>query len=366
MRIMKKVLTITFHRANNYGAMLQTYALQKVLEKKYETKIIDYYCDDVFKNYALLQSPKSIKAFLISLIKLPFYYCRYKNFLQFREQLKFTKKYKNINELKEAPPLANAYIVGSDQVWNPVLTKGFNEAYFLHFGEKKAKKIAYAASCGKAEFVSENKDEFKKNISDFSAISVREKNIEQPIQNIFSKKVFTLLDPSLLLKKEEWLKLRIPKRIIKEKFIFAYSVGNANDLYYEVVNELARRTGYLIVFFERTDKEKRFHFKKKSCYSCGPSQFISLMEDAEFVITTSFHGLALSTVLNKKIFITLSTYPDRLLTLVNNFGLQNRIISDINKLEDVFNQEIDWNRVNKKLESARKSSLKWLFDSIEK
>ena len=63
---MKKVLTITFHRANNYGAMLQTYALQKVLEKKYETKIIDYYCDDVFKNYALLQSPKSIKAFLIS------------------------------------------------------------------------------------------------------------------------------------------------------------------------------------------------------------------------------------------------------------------------------------------------------------
>ncbi len=363
---MKRVLTITFHRANNYGAMLQTYALQKVLEKKYETAIIDYYCDYVFENYELLQNPKNFKAFLISFLKLPVYYSRYKNFSQFRKQLKFTKKYKNINELKEDPPTANAYVVGSDQVWNPILTNGFDEAYFLNFGNKKTKRIAYAASCGKSEFILENKTEFKKNIHDFSAISVREKNIEQLIQELFDKKVLNVLDPSLLLTKEDWLKLKTSQKIIKEKFIFAYSVGNASDLYYDVVNELARKTGYLIVFFDRTDKEKKFHFKKKSCYSCGPVQFINLLLDSEFVITTSFHGLALSSVLNKKFFITLSTYPDRLLTLMNNLGLQNRIINDINRLSDLFKEEIDWTQVNEKLETARKDSLKWLYDSIEK
>ena len=363
---MKKVLTITFHRANNYGAMLQAYALQKVLEKKYDTAIIDYYCKPVFKDYKFIQSPKNIKAFLISLLKSPFYYSRYKNFEHFRKKLKFTKKYNHIEELKQDSPRGDAYVVGSDQVWNPSLTKGFNEAYFLEFGTEATKKIAYAASCGKSDFILENKKEFKKKIANFSAISVREKNLIQLVKELYGKEVFLALDPSLLLKKENWLELTTTKKMIKEKFIFAYSVGNDNDLFYDVVNELAKKTGYLIVFFDRKDKKKKFQFKKKSCYFCGPDQFVQLLNEAEYVVTTSFHGLALSTILNKNFFITLSTYPDRLVTFLQNFDLQNRIINDINRLEEVLNQEIAWNQINEKLEDAREKSLNWLYGTIEK
>ena len=363
---MKKVLTITFHRANNYGAMLQTYAMQKVLEKKYETQIIDYYAGDVFDDYKLIKPfNKSSKKFIASIIKYPFYRRRYKNFQNFRKKLRFTKYYSDVDTLQKDFPVADAYIVGSDQIWNPKITGGLDDAYFLNFGTSKTKRISYAASSGKGEIPLHLENEFKEKLKRFSAISVREKKLKDYIERISNYKAFLVLDPVLLLTKNDWEKESVNHKIINQKFILVYSVDNSNELFYEVINELARRTGYPIVFFDRVDKSKKMHYPKKSCYNCGPSEFISLLQAAEYVVTTSFHALAMSIIFNKNFFAILSTYPERLVTLVETLELQNRIVKNIESIQELIDTDIDWKKTNKILKRMRENSLEWLYKSIE-
>lgn len=368
---MKKVYTITFHRANNYGAMLQAYALQEVLKERYNTRIIDYDCSPVYNDYKLIfqKSPyfvEFMKKNLKCLIKFPFYYPRYRNFNAFRKKMFITKKYNSLVELKNDPPLADAYVCGSDQIWNPKITNGFDEAFFLKFGNKDVKRISYAASIGNISIIEEDEDKFFNNLSEFDKISVREEDFNNIINSKFKKKSKLVLDPTLLLTKQQWLKFYKKNSSVKEKYIFAYSVGNANENYYNAVNKIAELTGYLIVFFDRNDKDNKFKFKKKSYYSAGPAEFITLLSNSEFVVTTSFHGLALSLILNKKFTICLSSYPSRIISLLKIVNLSARICTNEQDLSSIYNSDIDWNRVNKTLIDNMLKSKKWLFDSIEK
>lgn len=363
MIILKTVLTVTFHRANNYGAMLQAYALQKILERKYNTSILDYYCDAVFDGYKLI-SFKNGKKVIKSLFKLPFYYSRYKKFAKFRKKLSLTEHYKNIMKLKKFPPAADAYIVGSDQVWNPNITNGLDDVYFLNFGSNKTKRIAYAASCGNYNYILEMEQTFKSKIECFDAISVREKKLLLPIKKVSGKDVNNVLDPVLLLEKNDWLNLIGKRKLMKEKYIFAYSVGNATELYYDVVNELAKNYGYLIVFFDRRDKEHNFKYSSKSLYNSGPLEFVNLLYNADLVVTTSFHCLALSILFNKRFGAVMSTYPDRLISLLEEFNLNKRIISSISDVGNFFENEIDWDSVNILLNEKSKESINWLYNNI--
>lgn len=346
--------------------MLQAYALQKVLGKNYETQIIDYYASDVFDDYKLIKPfNKSFKKFIVSIFRYPFYIRRYKNFENFRKKLKLTKYYSDIDILKKDFPIADAYIVGSDQVWNPKITGGLDDAYFLNFGTSKIKRISYAASSGVGEMPAHLENEFKERLEKFSAISVREKKLKDYIEKVSNFKVSLVLDPVLLLTKSDWETEKNARKIIKQKFILVYSVDNSNELFYEVVNELASQTGYLIVFFDRVDKSKKIRYPKKSCYNCGPSEFITLLNDAEYVVTTSFHALAMSIIFNKNFFAILSTYPDRLVTLIETLDLQNRIVTDFEGVRDLINKDIDWKKTNEILEKMRENSLTWLYKSIE-
>lgn len=368
---MKKVYTITFHKANNYGAMLQAYALQRILKEKYETKIIDYNCFAVYNDYKILfQKGKgivqTIKKNIKCIVKFPFYYQRDNNFNIFRKKMYFTKKYNNILELQSNPPIADAYICGSDQIWNPSITGNFDDAYYLNFGGKNIKKISYAASIGDIKALDSCKKEFFSRLAHFDSVSVREKDLNDFINAESNSESQIVADPSLLLTKEQWLEICNSAKIPKEKYIFAYSVGNANDKYYDTVNKIAELTGYTIVFFDRNDKANRFKYKKKSFFSAGPDGFVNLLYNSEIVVTTSFHGLALSLILNKNFISCLSSYPSRIISLLKIVNLSDRICEEGQDPTTIYNNKINWEPVNQKLNKYAEESKSWLFDSIDK
>lgn len=365
------IYTVTFHRANNYGAMLQAYALQQcLLKNNYNTMILDYDNKSVSNGYKIIPNlNKNIIKDLFKVIKTTPFIIRnakkVKKFDKFRKTLRMSKYFDDVNDFKKMYYKNSTYIVGSDQVWNPKWTGGMNDIYTLNFGGNDIKRISYAASSGGIEPIIQNQDEFVECIDKFDSISVRETKLEDCLSEILTKKVSTVIDPTLLLTKEEWINFAGKERLIKEKYIFTYEAGNPNEKYYEVINELAKMTGYKIVYFSKHDLKNKYKGKKECVYASGPIEWVNLLMNAEYVVTTSFHGTALSTILNKEMFIVLSTLPDRLTSLLNITKLTDRIVNDTKDIERLLNSKINWNDVNKILSSEREKSVKWIINAIE-
>ena len=352
---MKKIGITTFHNVENYGALLQTYALYKYLSNcKYDSYIIDYNNTTLTNEYKLLSIkdiPNSIKNLLVikSCLK------RKKNFDSFRKKINISKLDNNTDIL----------ITGSDQVWNPRITGGIDNYYFLNFKSLSSKKISYAASCGSISELVGYESEFLNMINKLDYISVREKELQEYLQKNTNKNINLTLDPTLLLTKSEWLKCFDNKRIVSDKYIFVYSVGNDNKLFIDSVNLLAKKTGYSIVYFDRSDYKNRYKCNKKNWHKAGPNEFLNLLYNSEFVISTSFHALAVSIILNKEMFVVLSSKPQRLITLTSIFNLENRIVKNIDDIDILLNNKIDWNIVNNKINLQQINSQNWLIKSIE-
>lgn len=367
---MVKTYTITFQRANNYGAMLQTYALQKFLQKRYESQVIDYDNHAIFDDYKVIRpinkNPLKTSYHLVKdLYDYNISKKRFERFEKFRENIDFTSKVDDVNKIDNLIQDNAVLICGSDQIWNPIITRGFNRGYFLEFG-KSCKRISYAASCGSIDVLNDNYEIFLKKLKKFHKISVREESLQEKIEKDIKFEIPVVIDPTILLKKEEWLQLNIGSRIVNEKYIFAYSVGNDNEIYYQTLNNLFEKTGYKIIYFEKRDIHNKIKGIKESFYSSGPIEFLNLLYYSEMVVTTSFHGLAMSAIFNKKVLITLSSHPDRLKTLIKKIGLQQNVVRKTADIDIILHSTINWQKVNKKLEEERKKSSEWLINAIEK
>lgn len=365
---MKKIYITTFQNADNYGAMLQCYALSTFLKKKYKTFVINYDNEIISNQYKVIRkldkNPlKSIYHYLIDIINYNDSKSRKNNFNHFRTIISFTNLIKSFDELKYGN--SDVFVTGSDQVWNPKITGKLDDIYFLNIKNDNCKKISYAASCGDVSTLLEDSNEFKKMINSFDSVSVRESGLSDYINKNTPIKSSVVLDPTLLITKRDWCEL-IKSRLIKDKYIFVYSVGNANGLFYKSVEKLSNETGLKIVFFDKKDLSNKYKINKERWYKAGPLEFLNLLYYSEYVITTSFHGFALSLIFNKNIFLVLSTYPDRILTLVDSLELKNRIVNNENDIVDMLKNNINWNKINKILDEKRLLSQKWLIDSIDK
>ena len=365
----KKVYTITFHRANNYGATLQALALQKFLEKNnYETRLIDYDNYKISDHYRILKKDRSnLLKFLIHIVprlfKINFEIKKEKNFDKFRKQLHMTNYYSDYSELNIDFPKCDVVICGSDQVWNPSITNGLDSAYFLQFNDRNIKKISYAASCGNSQNI-DDVNLFSSYLKNIDKISVRETELKNfIIANKINKDVSVVLDPTLLLDKASWEEIIKKERVVKNKYIFTYCVNNGTYLYYDTINYLAKKEGLDVIYFDKTCSKIKVN--KKSYYYVGPLDFLNLLYFSEFVITTSFHGFALSTLLNKKVFGVLSTYPDRLTTLANKLNIEDFFIKDKKDIDLLLDRKINWDEINQKLDYERNISSEWLVDAIE-
>lgn len=363
----KKCLIVTFQNAFNYGAMLQCYALQHTLEEnKLDVKVLNYKNNVISDFYKIFYYPKNenfFKKYLKSSISALYFFKqlygrneKFKTFL--KDNINLTKSYKK-EELKSISfGEDTTLIAGSDQIWNTDLTDGFDDIYYLNFSNN-SKKISYAASIGKKELGSNFLDSTKKCLDKFSYISVREETGKIEIENKLNKKVDVVLDPTLLIEKKEWEK-SISNNKIKDKYIFVYM---ANDNVIKAAKYISEKENLKIV---NISKKNYFGKNEINKFKSDPFEFLTLLFNAEYVITTSFHATSFSIIFNKKIMV----FPpkglsSRITDLAEKLELQDIIYNSFEESEmKKYSNEIDYEKPNKLLSELRKESIEKLLNNI--
>lgn len=370
---MKKASILSFQFADNYGAVLQIYAMSKILENKgFSVEVIDFNPEKLAKPYkagldlSMFKESENIKSsirtILIKLFTLRRNLRRNKNFEDFRNNyLNLTDdRFYTSQDLDKAESLKlyDVYIVGSDQVWNPAFFEAANDAYFLNFANESSLKIAYAASIAE-EISEESFDIFEKNLKNFNAISVRESSAKDEIQPITDKDIMVTLDPTLLMKQDFW-KTIIPAAPLPKPFILVYDLVK-DERIIKVANSIAKELNCKIISYSYHKGYENWH---STFAGCHPTEFLRLYRDAEFVVTSSFHGTAFSLLFEKKFYtIPHPTRGSRMIDLLNTVGLSDRIISSLDNEVDS-NSQIDYAEANKKLSEMRNDSMCFIDNAI--
>lgn len=348
---------LTYHNTRNCGASLQAYALSKVMENLgYDSKIVDYRCEEIEKSYEIkkIWELRSVKELLKWALTVNSNKSAEKKFSAFRKKYyKLSKQY-NRDNIKDANEEFDLFITGSDQVWNFYLN-GRDENYLLKFAENNKIKISYAASMGYSEIPEEFKGFMKDNLSTFNGISVREAEAKKSVDSL-SVNSSLVLDPTLLLDKEEYLKLADNKA--RGKYIFVYTIANTPNIENKA-RELSKATGLPVIWGHMSYKKKK-GFKNLNNLCCD--EFLSLINGAEYVLTSSFHGMALSIILEKQFFYDLSVKPEnnnsRLTTLSDCLELNFREMKADTILTDA--EQINYDKVRDLLGKKREESLNFL------
>lgn len=367
---MKKIGIMTFHNAHNYGAMLQVFALQNFIKNNYDNvdvKVINYENKKILSNYKVFTPIRKnlIKYFKLLSNDIKNYKInskRYNNFDRFMNtQLNLTDRCREINSLDESFDIC---ITGSDQVWNPDIVGSLSNEYTLNFGNESMKRVSYAASIGDVSQVELHKKDFKEKIGKIDNISVREIDAQIALEKLLGKNIEVVLDPTMLLTKNEWNKKLENLQTENEKYILAYVV-KADEEYIKIVNDLSERTGLKIIHFEKDNHG--YNNVLKSAYTEGPYEFVNLIKNAEYIVATSFHATVFSIIFNKKFFIVPHKKTGaRVINLVNTLGIENRLFDNFEQYKNInIDINTDWNKVNEKLNYEREKSIKFIENAIE-
>lgn len=315
-----KIYTITCSNAYNYGAVLQAYALQKYLENQgHEVVLIDYhppYLRQISDKYENNMLAKVLRGILYA----PDYSKSKKVFDKFKKKIKSTKEtFYSLEELKNLSD-ADIYIAGSDQIWNPYMKNGLDPAYYLEFVSQK-KKVAYAASIGCN--VSEKKYGvyYRQKLAGFNSVTVREKETALFLKNqgIQAKCV---LDPVYLLDESEWDLLCESSE--NTKYIIVYALHHIQEIY-DYAKKMATYYNVKMYVISVELKEIR-RGNDKFFWNPDVETFLSLIKNAEAVVTNSFHGVSFGLIFNRPLHIFDTETNDlRIRNIVEMFGLQERI-----------------------------------------
>lgn len=349
---MKKLYLITMSGVKNYGSALQTYASVELL-KKYNVSpvVINYYRPDTLnKNLMNSWCGKNI---IKRMIMLPTINRWKKVFSEFyKEHVIFTEKiYTNEDDFLDFPLDADYYCTGSDQVWNSSWNKGIIKPLYLSFIPENKYKFSLSASFGRSELSVEEVNETKSFLEQYKMISVREVNGVKILQEQYNiSNVVQLIDPTLSLNKEFWLKIANKNRI-KKDYILIYNLNRSKE-FDKYAKKLAKITGLKLV---------RFCTRYDQLLRCGKSMlipqvedFVTLIANAKYVLTDSFHATAFSINLNVE---PICVYPENFGNRIESFlKLTNTTCRHIKNYDDfeVINRHIDFEKVNNILDEERK------------
>lgn len=339
-----KIKTITCHDVYNSGSSLQSYALMKYLQNlNHEVEIIHYKPDYLSKNYKLfiVNNPKYDKNLFLKTIyltlKLPGRILNLKNKKPYDD---FRKKYLNITsskyctnmELKNNIPEADVYIVGSDQVWNPVFPNGEDPAFYLDFVPDDKKKISYAASFSVDEFPKRLKDKTSKMLEKINNISVRETSGIDILKDMGIKNGVQVLDPVFLLEKQDWESL-CNNRPFNEKYLLVYDFDNS-ELIKDISLKIAKEKQLKIVTVFKSK------YSDKVIPNMGPLQFITYIKHADYIISNSFHGTAFSLIFRKDFCVVNRNEKinTRMRDLLDNIGLGKRLVDESYDINDILSK----------------------------
>ncbi len=357
-----KISIITLHSIlNNYGSVLQGFALCKFLNNNgYDAQVIDYRPEYKTNKTSVLRS------LVIKTTFFPYYIKRtqkFKNFINKNSKLT-QKRYTSYEELNELPPKSDVYIAGSDQIWNNFFPCGKDSAYYLEF-VRTGIKMSYAASLGRDDISVDDLLMIKEKTKDFKCILVREESGKEQLEKVGVKNVQHVADPVFLLNKEDYIKLTDDKnnKLISKykRYLLVYAVGQ-DDLLSSVVKKIASELDLKIIsiggFSNKCECDK---FDR----TAGPLDFINLINNAEFVVTSSFHCVAFSLIFMKKFVAVLpSKNPTRIENILSAVGLENRIITECNYMNNIL-EEIDYNQPNKALNLYIEKSKRHLINALE-
>lgn len=318
---------LTFHRANNYGAVLQAAAFQSYINDTLcECEIIDYY-----HNNAIPPKPRFLRKLAhiaLSSIRPDGRETlkREKGFDDFRKRFfrLSSKRYFGDQDILRDPPEYDVIISGSDQILNTELTGG-SRAFYLAF-DTPAKKISYASSFGRSAVPKSEEELIKEALPGFDEISVRESDGVKIIERITGLRPVIAADPVLLLDRNEWNKYAesIPK--LPEKYIFVYSMENSRMIE-SSANELSKALGLPVISIRGGGRG--VNLVGTELKNCGPMEFLGCIRGAEYVITNSFHGAVFAMIFGKKLIsVAHSKRNSRLESLLIEAGVPGKQLKE--------------------------------------
>lgn len=340
---------ITFHNAENYGAALQTYALKKTLENYgCDTRVIDYrnrgvYIRNMMKNayyFVTGQNPlKNRRAFRSF----------QNNYLNLTEEI-----YRNVSDFEKDSTRFDFLFFGSDQIWNPDLSDGFDDIYFGQF-RSFAKKIAYAASFGRDNITSDEQVIINRLLSQFDAVSVR----EETMLPLIDHEAECVLDPCMLLSAEEWNKIE-SQNIECENFILIYQLHVIRELL-PFAKKLAQEKNLKIAIISPYPMLNIDHSIQK-VGKISPRAFLAYFRQADMVLSDSFHGTIFSIIYEKPFYVFLpSEKTNRITSLLNKLNLSDRLFVE-NQASD---HQIDYRDVNARLDAEINRSLAFIHRNLQ-
>lgn len=376
---MKSIGIVTIHNSqNNYGGVLQSYALYHYLETLgYCVEIIDLHRpnnkDFVFSyKYPMIRQRVGIR----TKVKGFFYHCLgrrkpyNKNFKPdwnpvagerfeaFNSQIKLSRPYSYIPDLYSKPPKYDIYISGSDQLWNP--TQGYClEPYFLTFvKEKGSVKVSYGTSIGIGDLLPKEKRLFAKWLKSYDRISVREIQAQRLLSTITGREIERVPDPTFLLERDEWLS--IGRKPVGEEYVLVFSLGRQKEILNKAV-EIAGELGLKVKVIDQNFPSKDIHPLVEIEAEVGPCEWIGLIREAKLVLTDSFHCTVFSLITNTNNFYTRVGKEDlrgsRIEDLLGIYNLQDHIVSSMDELPStscLAESSLDYVKINETMRKEQR------------
>lgn len=358
-----KIGILTFHRAINYGAVLQCYALYKTLSGMgHDVEIIDYRPYSIEKDRKYFRKEKygsnvSLKnkiEFFLSDMSLLF--SRYKTTRQFDRFISRNLHLSNTaTQSKDISQIYDVVFWGSDQIWNPRICQGLDSVYWGQIDLPHAKKVTYAASMGRIDGLSDDTINIVgKYLKAFDIVSVREVSLQSFIKKHYNLATEIVCDPSLLLKKEQYMPLVYAPT--ESQYVLLYLLEDNKEAVM-MANCIAKQLNCMVIrLYGMKNPFKRESENYKSCIS--PQEFLSYINYARCVITNSFHTVSFSLIFNTDFYYVKRKHNnDRAFSLLDRVGLIDRYVTANTK--QIYTK-INFDKPNMEIESFRLSSLDFI------
>jgi len=388
----KKVAIVSCYFQPNYGSQLQAYATQLIFDKlgvSNETINIDGFRNEINR--------AKYKYFLkhlldINVIKEKFGFVNHKlakhlkgekyksnlllrdlKFKEFEEiQFNLSGRFNSKSELSTRAYEYSAFLVGSDQLWLPSNIEA--DYYTLNFVPEDVPKISYSTSFGFSNIEIAQRDKVKQFIKRINYLSVREQSGVEIIKRETGCNAVLVCDPTLLFNSAEWNEIAIQGRMYEDKYILVYFLG-ADKMHRYLVKKIKEKTDCKIVVLQHIDKYVKSdeEIADYAPYSVGPSEFIQLVRDAEYVVTDSFHATVFSLLFKKKFFTvrrfnkeTKVSTNSRLYSLLTLLHLENRLIDASTSIDEILKNDINYDKVHIDILKFRSSSLGFIKNALNK
>ncbi len=387
------ICVLTHPLGNNYGGIMQAYALQKTLISMGHNVVTDkngywrFETKPMTKGY-IYQLAAHILIYLKidKIITIPssnikaainnYYHYRIVNKKTYHLNREFINKHINTIEFfnnyripsQKKIEQFDAIVVGSDQVWRSIYTSPY--IYFLNFVESKTiKRIAYAASFGAndlSEYTTNQKKISEKGARLFNSISVREESGVEICKNSFGVDAEHVLDPTMLLSKDDYCDLLSDECTSEEKYIACYILDESNSSL-NLASCISKKLDLPLISFLPSKKESKYFSKNiREYHTPSIYSWLKSFRDAEYIVTDSFHGTVFSIIFNKPFYtkINNSRGGDRFKSLLKTFKLEDRIVDDCTNVEEITCNTLDFSYANKTIEELRSKSLDFLIKSF--